>query len=228
MSRPAHPHGPGPLASAAAVALLVLTGCSAAHTTSAPTTGATVAGAEAPSSGHGTGAPQDGAAGSTPGNRSAAAPSPSSAPGREQAPTPSAPAAVTLPGIGSADAPAAPLLTGPAPASAQRNGAVVVGFPVQVVPVPKGVTVVSSSVTSQGEHVQLGMQAFSATAPDQVLGAYDAALGANGFTPTVAPALPGTTAHTYLHGADGVVVTVTPRPGGGTEITLAGTLTTTG
>ena len=104
----------------------------------------------------------------------------------------------------------------------------VTGFPVRVVPVPKGVTVVSSSVSSEGTHVQLGMQASSAATPAQVLGAYDAALSTTGFTPSSATALAGSTAHAYLHGTDGLVVTVRARVGGGTEITLSGTLVTAG
>ncbi|WP_263731777.1 hypothetical protein [Cellulomonas sp. SG140] len=233
MGRPARPSAARTLAWCTLVgALLGLTGCTATHQAAdAGTPGA----AHATGGGAATGIPGtsggtgDGAAVSSSGARGST-PSPSAAPGREQAPGPAAPPVVTLPGLQAAPtAPAAaPLLTGAAPATAERNGAVVAGFPVKVVPVPKGVTVVSSSVSSEGARVQVGMQASSSASPAAVLGAYDEAFGATGFTPTTSPALPGTSAHLYQHGTDGVVVTVKARLGGGTEIALAGSLTTAG
>lgn len=230
MSRPVRPARLC-LISGVLVALLGLTGCTAAHESATGTTGGMAggAGARAPGSEAGTAAadaPRTSATGATSG---ASGPSTSSAPGREQAPGASVPSVITLPGLDAAPAPAGgPLLAGPAPATAARNGAVVGGFPLRVVPVPKGVTVVSSSVSSQGTHIQLGMQASSAASPDQVLTAYDEALAATGFTPSSTTALAGSTAHTYLHGTDGVVVTVRARVGGGSEITLSGALVTAG
>lgn len=233
MGRPARPSAARTLAWCTLVgALLGLTGCTASHQAAdASTPGAAHAagvGATTGTSGtsgetgNGTSASSSGARGSSPAS--------SAAPGREQAPGPAAPPVVALPGLQAAPtAPAAePLLTGAAPATAERNGAVVAGFPVKVVPVPKGVTVVSSSVSSEGARVQVGMQASSAATPAQVLGAYDEAFGASGFTPASSPALPGTSAHLYQHGTDGIVVTVKARLGGGTEIAVAGSLTTAG
>lgn len=235
MGRPAGPSTTRTLAWCVLVgAVLGLTGCTASHQATEASTGTVThpsagdaegsggASTSAPAAPGGTAAPSSGAGPD--------APASSAAPGREQAPGASAPAAVALPGLqaGPAAPAAAPLLTGPAPATAQRNGAVVAGFPVKVVPVPKGVTVVSSSVSSEGVHVQLAMQASSSASPAQVLGAYDEALGTTGFTPSSSPAVAGSTAHTYIHGADGVVVTVKARLGGGTEITVAGALTTAG
>lgn len=238
MSRPARPSVARAFAPGLLVVLLGLTGCTAAGRSTASTTGAQVGSTAAPGSEAGTGHSMatPGAAGSegtSVGTQSSsgAQPSPTTAPGREQGPAPSGPPVITLPGLDAAAAPApaaGPALTGPAPATAQRNGAVVAGFPVRVVPVPKGVTVVSSSVSSQGEHVQLSMEASSSLSPAQVLSVYDEALGGTGFTPTNTPAVPGSAAHAYLHGTDGVVVTVKARLGGGTEITLAGALTTAG
>lgn len=237
MSRPAGSPTLRTLAWAAlAGALLGLSGCTASHEQAGPSAAAEPGASAGPVVGNGgTGAAPRSTSGTTSAPAAAASPgtstkAPSGAPGREQAPSAGAPAVVTLPGLQAAAAAPAPgaLLTGPAPATAQRNGAVAAGFPVKVVPVPKGVTVVSSSVSSEGTHVQLGMQASSSSSPAQVLSAYDAALGATGFTPSSSPAVAGSTAHTYVHGSDGVVVTVRARLGGGTEISLSGALTTAG
>lgn len=235
MSRPARPSAARTLAwCALAGTLLGLTGCTASHQAADASTGAN-ASAGAVSGPGGTGgaggstrAPAAGAGAGA--GAGASSPAPSGVPGREQAPGATAPTVVALPGLQAA--PAAPvaetLLTGAAPATGQRNGAVVAGFPVKVVPVPKGVTVVSSSVSSEGAHVQLGMQASSNASPAQVLSAYDEALATTGFSPSSSPAVAGSTAHTYVHGTDGVVVTVKARLGGGTEISLSGALTTAG
>ena len=40
--------------------------------------------------------------------------------------------------------------------------------------------------------------------------------------------MPGTTATSFTRGPDGLVLTVTARTGGGTELSVAGTLTTAG
>ncbi|WP_421741979.1 hypothetical protein [Cellulomonas sp.] len=127
-----------------------------------------------------------------------------------------------------AAAPPGPSLTGPLPATGAANGAVVKGFPTEVVPILEGLTVVSSSVSSSGDRLQVGLQASSSSAPADVRAAYAAALGGAGFTESESPAVAGATAAEFTHGADGLVLTLRDRIGGGTELTLAGTLTTAG
>ena len=138
--------------------------------------------------------------------------------------------AVAAPGPSGLPVPAAPgpSLTGPLPATGNANGAVVKGFPTTVVPIPEGLTVVSSSVSASGDRLQVGLQASSDSAPADVQAAYVAALSAAGFAVGDSPALPGTTATSFTRGPDGLVLTVTARTGGGTELSVAGTLTTAG
>ena len=124
--------------------------------------------------------------------------------------------------------PPGPSLTGPLPATGNANGAVVKGFPTAVVPIPESLTVVSSSVSASGDRLQVGLQASSDSAPADVQAAYVAALSAAGFAVEDSPALPGTTATSFTRGPDGLVLTVRGRTGGGTELSVAGTLTTAG
>ena len=123
---------------------------------------------------------------------------------------------------------AGPSLTGPLPATGAANGSVVKGFPKDVVPIVDGLTVVSSSVSASGDRLQVGLQASSDAAPADVQAAYVAALGGAGFAVGDSPALPGTTATAFTRGPDGLVLTVRDRIGGGTELSIAGTLTTAG
>lgn len=138
---------------------------------------------------------------------------PSQSPGPTGLPVPAAPG---------------PSLTGPLPATGNANGAVVKGFPTTVVPIPEGLTVVSSSVSASGDRLQVGLQASTDSAPADVQAAYVAELSAAGFAVGDSPALPGSTATSFTRGPDGLVLTVTARTGGGTELSVAGTLTTAG
>ena len=121
-----------------------------------------------------------------------------------------------------------PSLTGPLPATGSANGAVVKGFPTTVVPVPDGLTVVSSAVSASGDRLQVGLQASSDSSPSDVQASYVTALSAAGFTVGDSPALPGSTATAFTRGPDGLVLTVRERVGGGTELSVAGVLTTAG
>ncbi|WP_372593089.1 hypothetical protein [Actinotalea sp.] len=116
------------------------------------------------------------------------------------------------------------VLTGPMPATASATGRLVDGYPSSIVPVLDEITVVSSSVSSQGDRLQLGLQGSSDLSPDEVTAAYVAALAAQSFSSAPGVAIEGSTATQFSRGSDGVVLTVRSRTGGGTELTLAGTL----
>ena len=116
------------------------------------------------------------------------------------------------------------VLTGPMPASASARGELVEGFPSEIVPVLDGVTVVSSSVSSQGDRLQLGLQGSSSQSPEEITARYVEAMATRSFQPSSAAALQGSTATQFTRGSDGLVLTVRARVGGGTELTLAGTL----
>lgn len=130
--------------------------------------------------------------------------------------------------LADAPAPPGPSLTGPLPAAASARGGLVAGFPAHVVPVPASLDVVSSAVAGEGTRLQVALEASSDDAPDAVQAAYVAALTGAGFAAGDSPAVPGASATAFTRGPDGLVVTVRQRPGGGTELAVAGTLTTSG
>lgn len=132
-----------------------------------------------------------------------------------------------LPGLSPA-AGSGSTLTGPAPSDATTQGSLVAGFPSSVVPVPDGVVVVTSSVSGQGTRVQATLLGSSAAAPADVQAAYAGALAREGFAGAPTATADGSTAVTYSRGVDGVVVSVRARLGGGTELSVLATLTTTG
>lgn len=122
-----------------------------------------------------------------------------------------------------------PSLTGPLPpAAAARGEQLVAGFPSQVVPVLDGIRVVSTSVTGEGYRLQIGLEASSDAAPAAVTSTYSSTFVAAGFTPGESPAVSGSTATWFIRGPDGLVLTVRDRVGGGSELSISGTLTTAG
>jgi hypothetical protein len=97
-----------------------------------------------------------------------------------------------------------------------------------VVPVLDGVRVVSSSVSSEDVHLQAGLEASSTADPATVTSRYAATFRDAGFAVETSPAAPGSTATLFTRGPDGIVLTVADRVGGGTELVIAASLTTTG
>lgn len=125
--------------------------------------------------------------------------------------------------------PTTPSLTGPLPATASAQGErLVAGFPSQVIPVLAGIQVVASSVSGQGDRLQVGLEASSTADPATVTSRYVQSFRDAGFAVAPSPAISGSTATQFVRGVDGAVLTVTGRVGGGTELTIAATLTTTG
>jgi hypothetical protein len=202
--------------------LVVLTsGCTAGHVPDGRTSSVAV-GTSAPGS---TGAPDgaspgDASPGATPAGTAGTAGSVAEGPSvTEPATTPLAARATPAPG-----ATPVPHLTTPLPATASVRGSLVKGFPVAIVPVPAGATVVSSSVASDGSRLQVGLEATTAATPTDVRNYYVQALTAAGFAPSVAPADPGASATVFMRGNDGLVLTLRERMGGGTALSVAGTL----
>jgi len=122
-----------------------------------------------------------------------------------------------------------PSLTGPLPPAASARGeTLVAGFPSSVVPVLDGIRLVSSAISGEGDRLQIGFQGSTDADPDTVTARYVSTLGDAGFTAGTSPAVTGSTATSFTRGPDGVVLTVTQRMGGGSELSLSGTLTTAG
>lgn len=111
-----------------------------------------------------------------------------------------------------------------APTSASAHGTLVSDFPADLVPVPEHATVVSSSITSQGDHVQVGLSATDDGGPDETRAGYTARMTTLGYLTTDVDAAPGAAATQYVRGRDVVVLTVRPRTGGGTELVITGVL----
>lgn len=218
------------VAAAVLAVLTVLTGCTggdgatdaATHLVGGPADGSGTDPAGSATSGTaGEGAPDGNA---DPGQQDTAAD-----PGPASEILPDAPAAPPILGaITAPQAPATDRLTGPLPATASSRGELVAGYPTSVVPVPDGATVVSSSVSAQGDRLQIGLEASTDADPAAVLAAFVASLSAKGFTEELSPALPGTTATAFTRESDGVVLTLRERLGGGTELSVAGVLVTVG
>ena len=217
----------------AVVALVALTSaCTGGHTPDgARTAGGPPAATIGPWNGvsatTGTAAPTAGAtSGTTTGDPAGTAASGTSTGtgGREGDPeAPAGPAALPL---GSTTP--APQLTRPLPESGSARGSLVTGFPTAIVPVPDGATIISSSVAAQADRLQVGLEASTSSSTAEVLAHYLEALIGEGFSPTESPATLGATATAFTRGAEGLVLTVRDRMGGGTELSVAGTLVATG
>lgn len=200
-----------------AVLLCALLGACTAGSSAAPSAG--------PSAGHGTAsqAASPGQAGGGEGATPTPMPTVTGSSGKDGT------ASEVLPG--NADTPPLPLgsqaaggTLAQAPADASATDTLVAGFPTTVVPVPDGIALVSSSVASQGDHVQVGLQGTAHGEPGEVAAAYTTRMAGLGYGATSAPASPGASATQFSRGADAVVLTVTSRPGGGTEVSLTGAL----
>jgi len=241
-SRAQHARRASASAALVAAVALGLGGCTAGDTTASP--GATVGGGAAtahptagPAGGTGTGsgatsgaATGAGGAGSSSGSGTGRATQPAPTPtdpGTEIIPT-ATPTPYRLPGLAAAKKAATAPLVAKAPKTASAHGRVVAGFPTSAVPLPRGLTIVSSSVASQGRHVQVSLQASSDASWRSVRSRLTSALTERGYTATTAAATAGTAAVQYTHGTDGVVVTLHKRLGGGTELTLTGSFTAAG
>jgi hypothetical protein len=247
-SRTQHRRRASALAALVASVTLGVAGCTVGDATAGPatthavgqeaggTTGPSAAGSDGAStgtgSGSGTGSGTGPGTGPTAGHGSGSTgtdPQPvptASDPGTEIIPT-ATPTPYRLPGLTSSTKPRVAPLVAKAPKTAAAHGRVVAGFPTNAVPLP-GLTIVSSSVASQGRHVQVTVQASSPSSPKTVRTRLTSAFTKLGYTASTAAAAPGASAVEYTHGTDGVVVTLRPRLGGGTELTLTGAFTTAG
>lgn len=118
------------------------------------------------------------------------------------------------------------LVTAPLPATASANGKLVAGFPARGLPAAPGSTIGSSSVASQGGHLQITLVAKAGQAVTDVIAFYRAALAKYGMYDAPSPAVAGSTAVAFARGGDSVTVTATPA-GGGTSYVLYGVFTVT-
>jgi len=130
-----------------------------------------------------------------------------------------------LPGLGkSASAKNKSLVRKPLPETASTRGKVVSGFPLGVIPLVSGSNVQTSGVSSTAATLQISVQATNKRSPDKVLAFYRKVLTARGFAESIAPSTGNSTASSFRHNADNVVVTVTRTRSKGATYSIFGTL----
>jgi hypothetical protein len=119
------------------------------------------------------------------------------------------------------------LVTLPLPPTASETGALVAGYPANLIPPTTDATVASSSVASADNRLQVTLAASTPMTSDAVLEFYRVAFAANDFVDSVAPAASGSSALLFTRGTDTMMLTVTPTPGGGTDYSVFGAFTAT-
>ncbi|MGH3704554.1 MAG: hypothetical protein ACRDT9_08000 [Agromyces sp.] len=117
----------------------------------------------------------------------------------------------------------APFVSSPLPPDAAASGALVDGFPTGIA-VYGASEIVSSSVSSAGEHMQATLAARTDAGAQAVLDFYAEHFGSLGLTSTTVPAVGGSRALSFGYGGDSLVVTVT-GVSAGTDYTVFATLT---
>lgn len=117
-----------------------------------------------------------------------------------------------------------PLIALPLPGEASAEGALVAGFPAQVIDLEPSSLVESSSVSSQDSILQLSLVARSPAEPLAVMAFYQKQFSALGLGAAQAPASTGSAAMWFTRGTDKITVTTTPHQDGGTEYSIFGVL----
>lgn len=147
----------------------------------------------------------------------ASAPSPSatapsaengSSPGQEQAPSSGQPLYPPRP-LAAAD----PLVSAPLPETAHRDRAIVEGFPAVISLAPAS-EVMFSSVASERDRVQAGLDAMSSSAPAAVLAHYRSTFATLGLVEEPVSAADGSQAVAFDRGPSTITVTVWPTDTG--------------
>lgn len=108
--------------------------------------------------------------------------------------------------------PALQVAAGTEPASAV--GSLVEGFPSEIISLAPSSTVLSSSVSSDGQRLQAAVEATDTRSVDEVLASYGETLGALGFAASQSPATAGSTAVTFTRSSHVVVVSARPQSDG--------------
>ena len=142
--------------------------------------------------------------------------SPAPTPGRDQSGPPQGKRFTTggVPGAAGKSLPKSTALpepvSNPLPKTASAVGALAKGYPSVVVPATPQSSIGTSSVATQGQHLQVTLTATSTMTVTEVLAFYRTALAKYGMYDTAAPALGGATALTFKRGTNSVTVTTSP------------------
>ncbi|WP_416404548.1 hypothetical protein [Arthrobacter sp. LFS091] len=136
------------------------------------------------------------------------------------------PVTATPSGLPEPSAPA-PLISGALPAPGTAAGKVVDGWPADILTLPAGTTIGSTSVSTSGNALQVAADGIVAKPQSEVLGSFSQSLVSRGFWSEQAPAADGAVATRFVRGSDTVTVSVTTTGTGASRFQLLGTLHTT-
>jgi hypothetical protein len=125
------------------------------------------------------------------------------------------------PGESAESAPRQPLVTLPLPDPASADGAIVAGFPEQVLPAAPDSSIASSSVATEGTQLQATLSAETPLTVTEVVEFYRTALAAHGMAGTPAPAADGSTAFDFTRDSNSVTVTATATDRGSSYAVFA-------
>jgi hypothetical protein len=120
--------------------------------------------------------------------------------------------------------PPAALIRTPLPESGSAQGKVVDGFPVNVVTFPERTVVVSTSVSSSDQTLQVTADGIAELGTAQVTGHFQQSLLALGFQSEAVTSRDGQQSICLSRGTDTVTVALTTTGTGSTRFTLLGTL----
>ncbi|ABM09625.1 hypothetical protein [Paenarthrobacter aurescens] len=193
-------------------------------TSSAPTPGSNATASGTPTPGGAgepaqSGSPTSGAEGSA-GNNSEEEGGPSTAKPLEVLP----PVTATPTGLPEPSAPAPLITTLPEPGSAA--GEVVDGWPADILTLPQGTTIGSTSISTSGDVLQVTADGIIAKPQAEVLASFRQSLVAHGFWSEGAPAAEGAVAERFVRGTDTVTVSVSTTGTGNSRFQLLGSLHT--
>ncbi|TVU63210.1 hypothetical protein FQP90_09445 [Paenarthrobacter nitroguajacolicus] len=124
-------------------------------------------------------------------------------------------------------APPAPLITGDLPQAGTASGEMVDGWPADIVSLPPGTTIGSTSVSTSGNVLQVSADGIIAKPQSEVLGSFRQSLVSHGFWSETAPAAEGAVAERFVRGTDTVTVSVSTTGTGASRFQLLGSLHTT-
>lgn len=126
-----------------------------------------------------------------------------------------------VPGDGSTTLPRppsdrAPLVRKPLPPSGSAEGELVAGFPSDLLPIATDAAVSSSSVTTEGNRMQAGVEASSPRSATDIVAYYQAAYAGLGLSAREVAAVSGSTAYAFARGDNTITLTVVPAASGST------------
>ncbi|YCK83728.1 hypothetical protein M1D89_11090 [Arthrobacter sp. D3-18] len=134
------------------------------------------------------------------------------------------PVTATPTGLPQPSAPAPLVTTLPEPGSAA--GGVVDGWPADILTLPEGTTIGSTSVSTSGDVLQVAADGIIAKPQAEVLASFRQSLVAHGFWSEAAPAADDALAERFVRGTDTVTVSVSTTGTGNSRFQLLGSLHT--